>query len=132
MQLDLTPAAWIEKASRDLAMARAGEQMKFYDEALYHYHQACEKLLKAVLVHFEGAYPRTHDLRALLNLGKANVHDLGQYEAQASMLAGVHAAARYPISPPITEEEFQLLCNAAQHLVSKLTNLLQEIAGLRP
>ena len=63
-------AAWLKKAEDDLGTARKllKARRAFNDQICYHYQQAAEKFLKAVLQELGQAIPYTHDLRRLINL----------------------------------------------------------------
>ena len=64
---------WIEKADADLEVARrmaeeAGNNLRIREIVGFHCQQAAEKYLKAFLTHSRIEFPRTHDLKALLEL----------------------------------------------------------------
>ena len=62
-------AAWLRKASSDLATAETCQQAgRGLDAACFHCQQAAEKSLKAFLISRDQDYPRTHDLRRLIGL----------------------------------------------------------------
>jgi HEPN domain-containing protein len=64
---------WIEKADADMEVAR---QMTFTASTVtrireivgFHCQQAAEKFLKAFLTRYQVEFPKTHDIKALLNL----------------------------------------------------------------
>lgn len=62
---------WVDKAEADFATAgrelRARRQPNF-DAVCFHAQQCAEKYLKACLVEAGIAFPKTHDLEALLDL----------------------------------------------------------------
>lgn len=61
---------WISHASSDLRLAliAAGDAQVLPEMAAFHAQQAAEKALKAVLVHHQVDFPRTHDIQQLLKL----------------------------------------------------------------
>jgi HEPN domain-containing protein len=64
-------ARWTEKAEHDFMAAE--HAMKLVGEGLtdivcFHSQQCAEKYLKALLLYQGAAFPRTHDLRLLLDL----------------------------------------------------------------
>ncbi|MGD0089006.1 MAG: HEPN domain-containing protein [Planctomycetota bacterium] len=64
-------AEWVSKAEDDwdtgLVVFRRRKSPK-YDHACFHAQQCAEKYLKALLVEEGIAFPKTHDLRCLLNM----------------------------------------------------------------
>jgi HEPN domain-containing protein len=65
-------ARWTEKAEHDfLAAEHAMElaQEGLTDTVCFHCQQCAEKYLKALLLYRAVVFPRTHDLRLLLDLG---------------------------------------------------------------
>lgn len=82
---------WLEYADVDLAAAR--QLVDVHGTiAAYHAHQAAEKALKALQIHWRGDHERTHDLVRLY-------HDLDVPEQFRSVLEDLNpadTAARYP------------------------------------
>lgn len=60
---------WIAKADEDLAFARVNfeEGRNYYAQICFHFQQAAEKYLKAVVVANNLEFRKIHDLVALLN-----------------------------------------------------------------
>ena len=82
----LDPAAeallreWIEKADADLEVARrlaaeAAGNLRIREIVGFHCQQAAEKYLKALLTRRQIEFPKTHDIKTLLNLAGAPVAD---------------------------------------------------------
>ena len=69
---------WIEKAEADLEVARritadAADNLGIREILGFHCQQAAEKYLKALLTRYQIEFPKTHDIKALLQLvGNAN------------------------------------------------------------
>jgi HEPN domain-containing protein len=61
---------WLLHAESDLIYAKVGEREPaiLRNQVAFHAEQAAEKAFKAVLVHAEVEFPRTHDLQSLLLL----------------------------------------------------------------
>jgi len=74
MSISIT-CEWVEKASRDIRMAKLAINEEPYDEAAFHCQQAVEKALKTLLVAYRIKPPKTHSLERLLALlrGKVDV-----------------------------------------------------------
>jgi HEPN domain-containing protein len=92
-------AEWVAKAEGDLDMGLLGLRSRkslTYDAVCFHAQQCAEKYLKAVFVEEGVAFPKTHDLRSLLNL----MPDRGEsWEALRPSLVDLSDAAvtlRYP------------------------------------
>ena len=63
------PAAWLRYARGDLALAQVPlPEDSFYELLCFHAQQAVEKALKAVLIINNISYPKTHNIRTLLDL----------------------------------------------------------------
>jgi HEPN domain-containing protein len=69
--MNVVTRSWVRKAERDFKVAR-GLMLRWVagygDAACFHCQQAVEKYLKALLIDWGIAFPRTHDLSALLAL----------------------------------------------------------------
>jgi HEPN domain-containing protein len=110
-------ARWVEKAEHDfLAAEHAMELAKegLTDIVCFHCQQCAEKYLKALLLYRGMAFPRTHDLRLLLDLVPTGV-SLGLQREQVIPLNRYVIEGRYPGDwEPITVEEAQHALEMAQ------------------
>jgi HEPN domain-containing protein len=64
-------AEWVSKAEGDYVTAQRESQAPItpnYDAAVFHAQQCAEKYLKARLIEAGIAFPKTHDLEAILRL----------------------------------------------------------------
>ncbi len=89
---------WVEKAEHDLRTAVHTLTLQDecpFDTVCFHCQQCAEKYLKALLVALELPVPRTHDLRALMEL-MAPRHDLGLNVSVVATLNRYTVEARYP------------------------------------
>src|ERR1039458_10896966 len=64
---------WIERADADLHVAEqlaaeAARDLRVREIVGFHCQQAAEKYLKALLTRYQIEFPKTHDLRVLLDL----------------------------------------------------------------
>ena len=60
---------WLSRARSDLVLAQMTEDQRLLPEILaFHAQQAAEKALKALLVHHQVEFPRTHVIALLVNL----------------------------------------------------------------
>ena len=64
--------AWMQRARSDLQLGRAALDTKgvLPEDAAFHAQQCAEKALKALLLHREVAFPKTHAIEVLLDLLK--------------------------------------------------------------
>ena len=99
-------AAWLRHARSDLALAKIDRPADALPEALcFHAQQAAEKALKAVLVHLGCEVPRSHSIRALLDLLPDDLEVLGAV-TEAAELTEYAVEARYPgTAESVTDEE---------------------------
>jgi HEPN domain-containing protein len=125
---------WIIKAQRDLLAAQklSNEPEIYADIAIYHCQQAGEKAVKGFLVLHNQAFPKTHDIRLLIQLAIAINPDFQQYQEASEILTPYAIEFRYPsegMQP--TAEELQEGLEKAEELFNFVTSLLpDEIRGL--
>lgn len=113
-----SPADWLRFARSDLAVAKGPSGDDVLLEMLcFHAQQAVEKSVKAVLVAKGVDFPRTHNLKILLNLLPPAVPDLSDAGALAG-LTDYAASARYPGNyEEVTEHEYQEAIRLAESVV---------------
>ena len=66
----ISPQEWLRRARSNLARARADRNLPdvLYEDLCFDAQQAAEKAIKALLVHRQVRFPKTHDLLDLLTL----------------------------------------------------------------
>jgi len=98
---------WVEKANRDIEVAKELYNNGYYDYSCYFSQQAVEKLLKAFLVENNRKYPRTHDIKHLINLCVDLDKDFKYlFEIGADKLSLYSTEIRYPeFEYEVTEED---------------------------
>ena len=89
---------WIEKADADLEVARrmaaeAADNLRIRKIVGFHYQQAAEKYLKALLTRCQIEFPKTHDIKMLLQLAGDPPAD---FLRGAQWLSPFGVAIRYP------------------------------------
>jgi HEPN domain-containing protein len=110
---------WIEKADHDFmaaehAMELAGKGLT--DIVCFHAQQCAEKCLKALLVYRHVDFPKTHDLRLLLDLVPTDVA-LGLAREQVVPLNRYVIEGRYPGDwEPITVKEAERAVEMARNV----------------
>lgn len=115
-----TPKAWLRSARSDLAAVRAllGEEGVLPEVVAFHAQQAAEKALKGLLVLCSVPFPRTHVLRALLDLLVENGIALPERVDGASTLTAYVSLTRYPSAlEPVSEKEAATAVELAQAVV---------------
>ena len=95
-------AEWLHKADDDLGLAEhlLGESSLYPDAIAFHCQQAAEKYLKALLVWREIPFPKTHDIKALLNLIETADATLAESLQDAVALTSYGVEIRYPGDRP--------------------------------
>ncbi len=100
------PLSWVEKAEEDWATANAMMKRNrvFTGVVCYHLQQCAEKYVKAMIIHKDSAFPKTHDLNALSDIAKANGILIGISARNLEILSGYAVTARYPGADPSEED----------------------------
>ena len=118
---------WLAKAEEDLGVAEylVSENTEYFSAAGFHAQQAVEKFLKAVLVHHQIEFPKTHDLAGLLDLISRADPDLTLALGDVIDLTIYAVEARYPGDcPEITGSETKIALSLAikvqRHVLKKL------------
>ena len=98
---------WVEFADMDLKLAKVALKNKIYIYAAYHAQQAVEKFLKSFLIENNVPYPRTHDIKFLINQCKEiDKHFENLFKIKADKLTFYAIEARYPeAESEVSEEE---------------------------
>lgn len=119
---------WLRYAKSDLELARIEKPEGVLLENLcFHAQQAAEKTLKAALIFLEIDFPRTHNIRTLLDLLPEGV-DVPQEVEESAILTDYAVESRYPMSgEPVDDEEYQQVIGLAETVVSWGKKLIYEI-----
>jgi HEPN domain-containing protein len=120
-------SAWMDKAERDLRMAKLAmsDTVPMPDQACFHAHQAAEKGLKALLVASDLDVPRSHNLVYLLGQLEPLYPALRDHQEQASLLTAYGVSPRYPSwLAEETVEEANEAIDAAESLLAQLEEFL--------
>jgi HEPN domain-containing protein len=102
--------AWIRKAEADLRMAKNDLQTSpdpNLDGICFHCQQTAEKLLKALLVERNVAFPRTHDLGLIAQLVIPSDLALTVLHSDLVRLSRFAVAFRYPGSEATSADALQ-------------------------
>jgi len=99
---------WLEKAESDWRLShRLLTDPEPYPEATaFHAQQAVEKYLKAFLTWHQVEFPKTHDIKRLLELAASCDPALANELSEAAGLTAYAAEYRYPGEyPPVTADD---------------------------
>ena len=125
---------WLIKASHDLAVSKKlkSDDEPFYDVAIYHCQQAAEKAMKGFLVLHDIEFPKTHDIRLLVQMAISINPEFAKYEDSADLLTPYATEFRYPgeVMEPTNEEMEEGVKKAEEivdFVISLLPNELQKV-----
>lgn len=120
-----SPRDWLRHARSDLALAHVPRTPEILFETLcFHAQQATEKALKAVLISRGIAPPRTHNIKALLELLPPQIEVPSPIQYAAS-LTDYAVISRYPTQlEPVTEEEYHEAVRQAETVISWANRLV--------
>jgi len=91
----------------------------------YHAQQAAEKSIKAVLIRYEIAFPRTHNLRVLLELLPA-MCPVPELVAKSVALTDYAVMSRYPGEyEAVTGDEYREAVRMAEAVLAWAERLIQ-------
>lgn len=121
---------WINKADHDLGSAKIiyHHLPDYFDTIAFHCQQATEKYIKAVLIHKEIEFDRSHDLIYLLELLPDDIAiSIDQYKKAVS-LNGFSVQIRYPNKIEyMTKDELEEAIGIAQ----EFRDFAIEIIGIK-
>lgn len=119
-------ADWLRHAESDLELAQVERPAKVLLEDLcFHTQQAAEKALKAVPIAHKIPFPKTHNIKTLLDLLPLDVIPPSEVRDAAS-LTDYAVVSRYPGDlEPVTEEEHQEAITLARAVVHWAESLVR-------
>lgn len=100
---------WLKRAKGNLARAKQRKsQEAFWDDFCFDAQQAAEKSIKAVLIRRQIDFPKTHNIRVLLELLDPQGNELATDIWKAVELSSYAVEIRYPgAAEPVTRREFR-------------------------
>ncbi len=99
--IDALVAEWVREADLDFqTVVRLVAEDTFRDIVVFHAQQAAEKYLKALLTKRQLEFPKTHEIRRLLELLSASDHDVSEALPDAKWLDPFGVNIRYPGDRP--------------------------------
>jgi HEPN domain-containing protein len=120
---------WIEKAEGDWRLShRLMADPEPYAEGIaFHAQQVAEKYLKAYLTWHQVEFPKTHDIKRLLELVGSCDQVLAEHLSEATELTPYAVEYRYPGEYPlVTAEDAAKVVKAAGHVRGQIRTYLRE------
>jgi HEPN domain-containing protein len=114
------PLEWLRRARSNLARAKADRGLPeiLYEDLCFDAQQAAEKAIKAILVHRNVPFPKTHAIMDLLTLLHQAGVSVSDDVRQAAILTGYAVEARYPgISEEVTLQDYAVAIELAERVV---------------
>lgn len=114
-----SPADWLRHARSDLELARTGRisDKILLEELCFHAQQAVEKSLKGLLVAKGVVFPKTHNIRTLIDILPKDLALPAEIE-KTSGLTDYAVMSRYPsVFEPVSEEEYQEAIQLAEFAI---------------
>lgn len=114
-----SPADWLRHAYSDLELARKGRISSdiLLEELCFHAQQTVEKSLKGLLVAKGISFPKTHNIRVLIDSLPKDMVLPAEIEKTAG-LTDYAVMSRYPSAlEPVSEEEYQEAIRLAEVVI---------------
>lgn len=121
---------WLRYARSDLELASIDQPEGVLLESLcFHAQQATEKALKAVFVFLDTDFPRTHNIRTLLDEIPDSI-DIPREVEESAGLTDYAVESRYPLTTePVDDEEYQHAIGLAKVVVLWVETVIGEEAS---
>jgi len=121
-----TAQEWLKRAKGNLALAKQPKPKEaFWDDLCFDAQQAVEKSMKAVLIDRGIDFPKTHNIRALLELLDPTGSEISKEIWQAISLTQYAVETRYPgPAEPVTRNEYRQAVALAQKVVKWAENII--------
>jgi HEPN domain-containing protein len=120
---------WLRRARSNLERARAGKVSEgiLYEDLCFDCEQAVEKSLKALLVHIDVPFPRTHSIANLIELIEDNGIDVEDDFKESISLTAYAVSTRYPGNfEPVYEEEYQEALKIAERVFNWVRKIIED------
>ncbi|MBU0518999.1 HEPN domain-containing protein [bacterium] len=115
--LDIT-REWLDKAEEDYQFACKNlETSTFYAQICFHYQQAAEKYLKAIIIAKKLPFRPVHNLIELWKTGITALEELRQLEDACYYLNPFYIDTRYPVHWPVKYDSATAL-EAKEHVTT--------------
>lgn len=114
------PHEWLRRARSNLARARADRNLPdvLYEDLCFDTQQAAEKAIKALLVHRQVRFPKTHDLLDLLTLLDQSGLPIPPEIRETDALTHYAVETRYPgLAEEVTADEHAQAVELAERVL---------------
>jgi len=121
--------AWMQHARSDFQLGRVALRARdiLPEGACFHAQQSAEKALKALLLHRDIPFPRTHSIEVLLDLLKAGEISIPNGVDEAFVLSEYAIQTRYPGEwEPVTKSEARRAIEQARLVLAWVETLLEQ------
>lgn len=127
-----SPQAWLASARSDLELAQVPRSEGILREALcFHAQQAAEKALKALLIACGIPFPKTHNIKTLLER-IPDGHPLPDEVLNAAGLTDYAVLTRYPGDyEPVDEDEHREAVESARAVLQWVQRVVAALGGDR-
>jgi HEPN domain-containing protein len=121
-----TAQEWLRRAKGNLARAKQAKPREaFWEDLCFDAQQAAEKAIKAVLQYRRIEFPKTHNIRSLLELVDPTASHLSKEIWRAIDLTNYAIETRYPgIAEPVTKDEYWEAVEMAERVVKWAETIL--------
>lgn len=125
----LSSQVWLARAQSNLALAGQDVAGVYLEDLCFEAQQAAEKALKALCVHFDLDFPKTHSLAKLMDILEGSGVSLPEEIQQAAVLTQYAVRTRYPgVVEPITRSEYSTALDLAEKVVEWAEKIVRENA----
>ena len=101
---------WLQKADEDFDFATSIlDDSEFYAQICFHFHQAAEKYLKAMIIALDLEFKKIHDLPVLLKSCMTQIDDLNSLMGDCKFLNRYYLDTRYPVLWPTRYDKGEAL-----------------------
>lgn len=114
------PREWLKRAKSNLAGVKAGKTSDdiLYEDLCFNAEQAVEKALKALLVHRNKPFPKTHSIHTLFSLLEETGINIPEDILEAGMLTEYAVETRYPGNyPAVDYEDYKKAADIAERVL---------------
>jgi HEPN domain-containing protein len=108
---------WLKRARSNLERAKAGKTSKeiLFEDLCFDCQQAVEKSLKALLIHLNKVFPKTHSIGRIVELIEETGTDVPEEIKDSVVLTEYAVSTRYPGDyEPVLEEEYKAALEMAK------------------
>ena len=120
---------WLKRARSNLERAKAGKASKeiLFEDLCFDCQQAVEKSLKALLIHLNKVFLRTHSIGRIVELIEETGASIPEEIKESVVLTEYAVSTRYPGDyEPVNEEEYKAALEMAEKVFCWVEERLKE------